>query len=226
MKQNPKDINKFILFVVIGVFVFTQSYLKPLAGNIYLLFIVSYLGSLGFYHVFVIVLYWLVNNVSFLLKIYYNRTFLKGIWSYKYTLNNKVYFGIWNINQDLNGILINGYGINIDGKPRSDVRSVSQLIYNKGAFDIVNSREDLIEPEKENFSKTTLHPIAKNSNGLSIPYPTSMRARTYIYGGRLSGTIHVDVLFEKHEDIKSEDDVRIKLIDEIKQNYNPSMYEY
>lgn len=219
MRNSSKDINNVILFVVIGVYIFAQKYLTVFSPNTIEFFIISYFTSLGFYTIFVKILFWLVNNVEFLLKLYYNKIFIKGIWSYHYTLDNKVFFGIWNIEQDLEGIIIIGYGLNISGVPRSDVRSVSQLIYNKGAFDIVNYRADLIEPERENFSKTTLYPIIPRRGILKLKYPTKMRAKTFIYGGKLSGTVHVDVMFKKHEDASSEEEVKDQLLSYIKENY-------
>lgn len=226
MKRGLKDINNIILLIVIAFYVFVQKYLPMSGTNTFLVILVGYLTSLGFYRFFLVILYMLFNNVDYLLKLYYGKSFLKGIWSYTYTVNNKIYFGIWSIKQDLDGINVIGYGFNINGTQRSDVRSVSQLIYNKGAYDIINFREDTVDPEKENYSKTVLHPIIEKTKWYYISYPKLMRAKTYIYGGKLADIIHADVNFRKHENICSENEVKNLLLVEIKNNYKPEEYTY
>jgi hypothetical protein len=132
-------------------------------------------------------------------------------------LGDKKYYGITRIEQDLYGIVTIGFGIDEDGKQRSIARSVTQLIENNHAYDIVCVRHDSIE-EDSNYSKTTLQPDNPTKNSFfSLKIPTKMRAITYLYGGSQNGILHKDVVFRKFENAKCEDEIIKFLMEKIKE---------
>ena len=208
MKNKIHNLNIFVIMLVVLYSISINKLLSSTNIDKFMNYSITFLTSLGFYRLFIILLYSIINNFDVILKIYWRKLYLKGYWYYTYTLDGRIYYGIWKIEQDIYGIVINGFGIDEDGKQRSDVRSVTQLIENNHAYDIVNSRRDLVDFEKDNYSKTTLHPDTPKKNSLfSINVPNKMRAVTYLYGGRLSGIIHKDVVFRKLNNAFCEDDV-------------------
>ncbi len=212
MTNKLQDLNIFVVFVIIVYSILIQSLLKTVIPNLFLSYLVNFLTSIGFYKTILTIIYKIINSSDLFLKLYWNKLYLNGLWSYTYTLEGTEYKGVWRISQNLYGIKVTGYGLDGEGKARSDVRSVTDLIERSQSFEIINLRRDRVKYEQENYSKTTLNPDFNPKNHLfKIPYPIRMRATTIIYGGELTGIIHEDVVFTKHEDAKCEEDV-IELI--------------
>ena len=198
--------------IVINYAIFAPSLYKQIIPQPWINYFLTFLSAIGVYKILTLIIYSLINNNDFLSKLYWNKLYLKGIWSYSYTMDQKVYKGIWTISQDLFGIKIIGYGVDEQGKPRSDVQSVTQLIQYRNSFEIINTRKDRVNIEIENYSKTTLFFSArKRKFSLGFKYPLTMRANTIIYGGPLSGNIHNDVIFTKHPKAQNEEEV-LKII--------------
>jgi hypothetical protein len=149
-----------------------------------------------------------------LLKLYWGRLYLAGLWSYTYKKRgeSKSYFGVWRFEQDLFKTSVVGFGLDENFEERSTVRSVTDLIENRGLYEIVNLRRDSVDPGREYYS-TTAMTFDRNERSIFARHPIKIRAQTIIYGGALTGDIHKDV-FIKHENAKSEDDV----IDELRRN--------
>jgi len=213
MNERLKRLNIYVIFFVIFYTICMQSFFTITFNNVLFGSIVNFLTSIGFYEFLLLLLYALISRSDTLLKLYWGKIYLKGLWSYTYTLNNVQYKGIWRIEQDLFETKVIGYGIDDNGKPRSDVRSVTDLYERNQSYEIINIRKDIVQIIQENYSKTTLFPdYNPKGHFLSVTYPTRMRAITTIYGGTLSGNIHTDVIFIKHEDSSCEEDVVRELI--------------
>jgi len=90
---------------------------------------------------------------------------------------------------------------------------VGDIIENRGAYEIINLRNDSSDPDREYYSRTSM--VFDCNNRIVFNYPVIIRSKTTIYGGKLSGNIHLDV-FTKHENATCEEDV----INELKQRYN------
>ena len=217
MKNRIHILNIFIIAIVTIYSVVVNRILLVSQLDIYSNYLITFFSSIGFYLLLVMILYKCIQNNDFLLKLYWGKLYLKGYWYYHYTLGDKKYYGITMIEQDLYGINTIGFGIDETGNQRANARSVTQLIENNNAYDIVCVRCDLLE-EDNNYSKTTLQPDKPTKNSFfSIKVPTKMRAITHIYGGKQNGTLHKDVVFRKFENAKCEDDIIDFLMKKIKE---------
>ncbi|WP_025837642.1 hypothetical protein [Porphyromonas cangingivalis] len=141
------------------------------------------------------------------MHLYWGKLYIDGYWSYEYTRNGKIHFGIWRIKQDLNGTHVIGSGLNDDCSVRTNVRSVSPLIEEQGAFFVLNLRQELNSFEgfiTPVYSKTTLF-LDEPRNWFSVV--KTIRGTTEIYGGSSNAHLHPDVKFKKHLKAKSDEDV-------------------
>lgn len=166
---------------------------------------ITFLSSIGCYKSVSSLVFWAIDKVQFIRRLVLGRSYLEGMWSYTYLLNGKEHFGIWRIEQDSHTTRVKGFGLNDDFRTRSDVRSVSDLLEVNEAFEIVNTRSDSPHKDRKYYSKTTLIPDYKKRGLLKSAY--RMRGETVIFGGPLSGNVHDDLLFEKHFDAETEEDV-------------------
>lgn len=166
-------------------------------------------------------LFWLfskfISHFEFLLKLYWGKLYLKGYWSYVYTVNGEKRYGAWCIDQDVDGITVKGFGITANRIRRSDVQSLTSLIPRGNDYEIVNMRRDIgADGTMSDFfyySKTTLH-LQQRTTFLSLfNYPLVMDGSTYVYGGLQSGNIHQQLVFRKHKDAKNEHDIEEIVLD-------------
>ncbi len=110
-------------------------------------------------------LFWLfskfISHFEFLLKLYWGKLYLKGYWSYTYTVNGEKRYGAWCIDQDVDRITVKGFGITANRVRRSDVQSLTSLIPRGNDYKIVNMRRDINADGTMSdvfyYSKTTLH---------------------------------------------------------------------
>lgn len=230
MNQRIQRLNVIVLTLVIAYTILIEKIIlktpivSPLVDSIF-----TFLTSVGFYLIIIETIYKLIMKSKFLLKLYWGKLYLDGLWSYTYTLEcddedeNEVdeadskeprrFFGIWRFEQNLTETRVNGFGLTDKFIPRSRVRSIGDVIENRGAYEIINLRNDSSDPHREYYSKTSM--IFDCNNRFIFNYPVVIRSKTTIYGGKLSGNIHLDV-FTRHESANCEEDV----IYELKQKYN------
>lgn len=206
MSGSKRDtLNNLVMLVVLFMALHISQILPGLQNTIWYI-PVSMLTATGVYVFFMKGLFLLVSKNEFLMRLYWGKLYLKGYWSYQYTREGKSYFGIWRFEQDLDSIRVVGSGLNEHYLPRTIVRSVSPLIEDQGAFFVLNVRTELdkaigfITPV---YSKTTLI--------LDTPREfrpvVTMRATTEVYGGASTGQLHPDVIFKKHIDANTDEDV-------------------
>ena len=203
--QKRFNLDASILIVVVSFALTLQQYAASRNSNSITSLdqLIVLLTSTGFHGFLIKLIYWATEKNDFLLKFYWGNLYIKGLWSYYYVLNNKKYVGVWRINQDLQGVTVVGSGLYPDYSVRTIVRSVSPLIEDQGAYFILNDRTEL-ENNSHIYSKTTL---ILNQPRKSFAEIRSMRATTEIYGGPSSGHVHTNVVFIKHLEANSEDDV-------------------
>lgn len=203
--QKQFNLNTSVLVEVVSFALTLQQYAASRNSNSTTIIdhLIILLTSTGFYSLIIRLMYWATEKNDFLLKFYWGNIYIKGLWSYYYVLNNKKYVGVWRIEQDLQGITVVGSGLYPDYSVRTIVRSVSPLIENQGAYFILNDRTEL-EKNSHIYSKTTL---ILNQPRKPFSEVRSMRATTEIYGGPSSGQVHTNVVFIKHPEANSEDDV-------------------
>jgi hypothetical protein len=212
--SKRETLNNIVMLVALFSALKISQILPDLQNSIWYI-PVSMLTSTGVYVLFMKVILLIVSKTDFLMRIYWDRLYLSGYWSYQYTRDGKSYFGIWRFEQDLDTIRVVGSGLNEKFLPRTIVRSVSPLIEDQGAYFVLNERSELnstngfITPV---YSKTTL--ILDAPRGFN-PVVT-MRATTEIYGGTSTGQLHPDVIFKKHVDANSDEDV----IEELRSKHN------
>jgi hypothetical protein len=153
--------------------------------------------SIGLYELIFKILFFLINTSEVLLRLYWGRLYINGLWSYEYTLEGKLYFGVWEIYQDVSRVQVVGNGLDNNMRVRTIVRSVSPLIEEQGGLFVLNSRNELANQNARVFSKTTLLlDRPRRPWGLV----RSMRAITEIYGGPSDKQVHPNVLFYRHPD--------------------------
>lgn len=203
--SRRENLNNLVLLSVLFFALKLQQILPELQSSLWYI-PVSMLSATGVYVFLMRVMFWVVSKSELLLRIYWGKLYLKGYWSYEYSRDNKRYFGIWRFEQDLDNVRVVGSGLNDRFLPRTIVRSVSPLIEEQGAFFVLNVRTELeatnglITPV---YSKTTL--ILDAPRGFN--QVVTMRATTEIYGGISSGQLHPDVIFKKHLNAKTDEDV-------------------
>lgn len=203
--QKQFNLNTSVLVAVVSFALVLQQYAASRNSNSTSIVdqLIILLTSTGFYSLLIRLIYWATEKNDFLLKFYWGDIYIKGLWSYYYVLDNKKYVGVWRIDQDLQGITVLGSGLYPDYSVRTIVRSVSPLIENQGAYFVLNDRTEL-EKNSHIYSKTTL---ILNRPRKPFSEVRSMRATTEIYGGPSSGHVHTNVVFIKHLEANSEDDV-------------------
>lgn len=199
------SLNNIVMLIVLFLALKIRDILPGLQDSMWHIPI-SMLTATGVYVFLMKAIFVIVSKNDFLLRLYWGRLYLSGYWSYQYTRDGKVYFGIWRFEQDLDRILVVGSGLTESYLPRTIVRSVSPFIEEQGAYFVLNVRAEL---DKANgfitpvYSKTTL--ILDSPRGFK-PVVT-MRATTEVYGGASTGQLHPDVIFRKHIDANSDEEV-------------------
>ena len=203
-----QQLNVFVLSIIILFVLTVQNYItnKPIINPIADIFL-GLFASIGFYRILISCLHIFVSTNQLLLKLYWGRNYLHGLWCYTYDVKNKPdvkKLGIWRIEQDLFGTKIIGFGLDDKYEVRTRLVSMTQLINNNGVFEVSNLKSEATNPESDHYSRTSmsfdLHP--KKS---IFSYPTKIRAITTIYGGKASGEIHRDT-FMKVEEASTEED--------------------
>jgi hypothetical protein len=200
-----------LLVLLVQSFIVNKPIINPMADLVLVIF-----ASVGFYRILIATLHFLVSNNQWLLKTYWGRYYLHGLWYYTYNVNvngnDEIRCGIWRFEQDLFGTKIVGYGLTDGFEIRTRLASVTQLIDNNGFYEVSNLKSDAKNPEKDFYSRTSLS-FDLCPNGSVFPYPRKIRGLTTIYGGISTGELHHDT-FIKVENASTEDDV----IDALKEN--------
>lgn len=207
MNIYKKDnLNTIVLLLIVYLAVNLKEWFPDIEHST--LFIsISLLTAKGFYEIITRFIFIIISNTPVLMKMYWGKRYINGYWSYEYSREGKKYFGIWRISQDLNMTYVMGYGLNDDFSTRTIVRSVSPLIEDQGAFFVLNVRQELDQTSgfiTPVYSKTTL--IIDKPKSVFMQIET-MRATTEIYGGSSNAHLHPNVIFRKHTEAKSDEDV-------------------
>lgn len=174
--------------------------------------------SKGVYELMVHFLFWVIDSWEFALRLYWGKLYIKGVWSYEYTLNGKAYRGVWDIRQDVNGTTVVGNGLDEDFRLRTIVRSVSPLFEEAGGYYFINSRNEMMNDNAQVFSKTTL--LLDHTRGF-LKGVTSMRGITVVYGGPSDRQLHPNVVFLRHEHIGSIEELIEKMRTGAQRSSNP-----
>lgn len=179
-------------------------------------FVIVFFSSVGFYEFLYKLIIFLFGHVNFLLKLLWGKQYLKGYWIYYYYLDDKKRYGVWFFNQTIDSTEVKGYGITSDGRKRSDVQSVTDLIKEGIDYEIVNRRTDISDDgtmtDSYYYSKTTMHFESRNTFLNIFNYPIRISARTQVYGGQSSGAKHQDVTLMKCKKAKCENDAIEELL--------------
>ncbi len=207
-----------ILYTLLAVkFVATTTIVNPFVD-----YVLAFFTSVGFYQILVDVLYSSVVRNKLALKLFWGRRFVDGLWYYTYVREgkdadpNKVYFGVWRFEQDLFTTQVRGIGLTDNFLVRSRVRSITDMIENNGAYEIFNIRTDNAAPDRDFYSRSSM--LFDTNEKSWVNYPLKIRGKTIIYGGVLTGDVHVDE-YVKCESAKTEDDAIALLREHLKTNY-------
>ena len=219
MNDKLQRLNMFVLSIIILYAIFIERLLITIPEiHPYVTAFTTFLTSVSFYYLLRDIIFRIVGNSDFFLRIYWGRMYIHGLWSYSYTHENQessddtVHIGLWRFEQNLYETKVVGFGLTEKLEARSRVRSVTDLIESFGGYDVVNIRTDSVDSSAENFSRTSMF-FELNKNRI-FKYPIRMRGKTIKYGGPLTGVI-CNNIFERHEDLKTEQEV----IDYLKQKY-------
>lgn len=189
----------FTVFLVIQA-----NFVFPMIANNVLVQLIVIISAKGFYELVIAGIYWCINHSSLLLHAVWGPLYLKGIWSYAYTLEGKKYVGVWEIDQDIYGHSVVGNGVDDELHVRTIVRSVSPLVEEQGGYYFINLRNELNNGNARVLSRTTLL-LDRPSRFWSLVQ--TMRATTEVFGGPSDGQLHADVVFHRHLDATSIDEV-------------------
>lgn len=194
-----------------SVAIFVEKLLIGRGVPLALALLLSLLGAL----ISTMLIFLLVSNSSFLLKLYWGSLYLNGYWCYIYTLvgsdpenptGNKKYFGVWRFDQNLFATKLKGFGLTNDFEPRSHVESVSNMFRNDGRYELLNRRSDSLDPERNFYSKTSMDLDNATRGFLNIP--NQFDSQTVIFGGILMGNIHEDHFIKLEKSRNEEEAIR------------------
>jgi len=151
-----------------------------------------------------------IDKFAFLKKLYWANLYLDGLWSYTSRSDIEEFFGVWRIQQDVQGLSVVAFGLTADFHRRSTVKSVSDIFGEGGVFEVINSRWDLSAGDRRQFSHTRLVPDQPVRHGL-FHYPDVMRGETTIYGSNLDGEVAYDLRMQRRDDCRTEEELIAKL---------------
>lgn len=163
------------------------------------------LGSLTSYVALIQLAYFLIENNRTLLRLYWGRLYLDGFWYYEYPFSGETRFGIWMIEQTLDGLHITGHGYTEGLESiRTRLRSVSPLVESNGFYEITHEKCATSNPNLLYYAKSSLVLDRNPSDSVLHNEPARFTAITIIYGGSQSGETHFDT-FRKLDAVYSED---------------------
>jgi hypothetical protein len=169
---------------------------------------VVFLTSIGVYQLIVKVALNILGQSEVFLRVYWGRLYLNGLWAYEYTIDGavdeKMYFGVWRIEQSLFDTKVNGFGLTDKFVVRSRVRSMTDMIPAHGMYEFINIRSDAVDPAIDYYSRTAMH--FELNRDRFLRYPVRMRGKTVVYGGPYNGRVY-NTVFRKQERARTEEDV-------------------
>lgn len=201
--ERQRNLNTALMLLIVFLAVQAHQVFPRLEKNL-LVNLVIVVTSKGLYEILIKVIYKSINSSEFMLRLYWGPLFLRGCWSYEYTLNGATYFGVWEFDQDTWNFQVVGNGLGADFRSRTIVRSVSPLIPEQGGYFVLNRRNELSNDNALVFSKTTL---LLNKPRRAWNLVMTMRATTEIYGGPSDRQLHPNVVFERHPKAKTIEEV-------------------
>lgn len=207
ISDRRKSLNTGVMLIVVFLALQIGS-IFPDFENSPLVLAVAVLSSKGLYELIIMLMFWAIRTSDHLMRWYWGHLYLRGIWSYEYTLSGRVHFGVWDFEQDESGVQVIGNGLDENFQVRTIVRSVSPLIEEQGGYFLLNSRNELANDNARVFSKTTLlldHPRRPWS------LVRSMRATTEVFGGPSDRQLHPNVVFTRQVDADSIEDAIVAL---------------
>ncbi|MDD7938082.1 hypothetical protein PHK61_06585 [Actinomycetospora lutea] len=218
MQYRVRQLNALALLLAVAYALaaikYTQSVtqISPWIRDIFV-----YATSIGVYRIIIDVIFRIVERTTFFRRLYWGQLHIAGLWSYSYTIEGApertVYFGVWRFEQTLFATSVVGFGLTDEFDTRSHVRSVTDVISNGNAYEVINVRSDSVNSEAEVFSRTTM--FFEQSSARFFKQPDRMRGKTFVYGGPLTGRI-CNNTFVRHVKARTEQDV----IDELRHNLN------
>jgi hypothetical protein len=145
------------------------------------------------------------------MKWYWGKKYLDGLWTYtSHDDEGNEYLGVWRIDQSIYGSTVIAFGLDKQFRRRTRVKSVSDIEGKRGVYEILNERMDWEHTKTSSYSKTTLIPDAPTSR-FPFSYAIVMRGETEIFGGPRDGIVTQNVIFKKHEDVNTEEELIEKL---------------
>lgn len=211
--ERQRNLNTTVMLLVVFLAVQAHDLLPTLDRNL-LVNVVIVVTSKGLYEIIIRIIYWAINSNEMLLRLYWGPLFLRGCWSYEYTLNGNTFFGVWEFDQDIWDFQVVGNGLGSDFKSRTIVRSVTTLIPEQGGYFVLNRRNELSNDNALVFSKTTL---LLNKPRRAWQLVMTMRATTEVYGGPSDRQLHANVVFLRHPKAENIEQV----IDYLRDKYGP-----
>jgi hypothetical protein len=167
----------------------------------------------------------LVNRCNLLLRLYWGKYYLKGIWTYYYTdrQTEDKKFGIITIDQDIEGIHFASTGLFCNeteiGGRRSDTKSAHDAIFSghKEIIFFTERRDHDLANSEPFYTKiiVTIGTPAKRRK-ISLKYTNHLNAYATVYGGGKNGQIHSDAEWFKEQDVKTELEARKLLIERMR----------
>jgi len=193
-----------IMAVAIAISIPINQYLMPLITPNHVLAPIFTAISLSSV---IYAILWSLKKCDGFLKLYWGHLYLNGYWTYVYTIHGdcsgKKYYGYWHVKQNLfcTKIVVVGLDVSADGQQvteRSASYSVTEIMENGGAYDVIFSRTTTDRNQRDFYSKTRIDPV-------NNPPLESFTATTTLYGADSTGDVHNDT-FTKHGTIKDKRD--------------------
>jgi hypothetical protein len=195
-------LNTTVLLLVVFAAIQVTSHVHEIEHNTLYQSLVL-VTSKGLFDALIWAVYFAIRNSQTLLRLYWGKYYLQGLWSYEYYLGDARFVGIWRIDQDLDNARVVGSGLDANFRVRTIVRSISPLIEETNAYFVINDRTELTT-NSHVYSKTTL---IVDRPPTRFGEPVTMRATTEVFGGPSSGQVHPNVIFTRQRDAETEQEV-------------------
>lgn len=197
--SKKEKLNLIIMNIVLAITILINKHIE--APNTIIQIIVSIIAAICSYEFLTIFIYNSLINKKSLFKFYWGKFYLEGFWYYEYTIkdaDDKKYYGFWEIKQDLENIVIIGYGYADNSfEIRTRLTSITELVESNKCYDVVHIKKDMSDPSMEFYAKSSI-----SFSDSETPLKT-FRAITTIHGVNNSNETHIDT-FTK---VSSEEDV-------------------
>jgi hypothetical protein len=205
MIDRFRTFSVWIVVLAVSLTIFLdQKVFSVVTTNLYFRAALVWLSGVLTYEVIVKLLFSFGGRMKIVLAAYYGKFYLHGYWHYtSRNKDNKMFLGVWKIEQDLYETRVTAFGLDDKFGKRSSVHSTACVLSPERML-FINERTDFNEdPNRDLFSKTTAITAEMRRRLLVFRHPIVLLGETELFGGGRSGEVNTNVVLRKHPEIDS-----------------------